>query len=157
LDYILSIDLQSRFELQCRLELVTPKFIELCQCLPDVHLEFGIQTLNPQEYNIIHRKNNLSKIYHMMKLLNDAQISYETHLISGLPTQTLDSLLASYNQLKQWEVPQICVFPLQILRGTPLALQQTKYGIITSPFFPHEVIQSNSFSLEDWLFAKTLN
>ena len=92
------IHLDALVSLQTRFENIRGKtgeqFLELCSQL-NVHLEFGVQSINASEYIAVNRPNKLKHIEQVIKKLNGYGISYEISLIYGLPNQTYKSFLKS--------------------------------------------------------------
>lgn len=155
LKYMIDISLTSRLEFQCRLELVQDSFLSLCQNLPEVYLEFGLQTAIPEESKLIKRQNNLKKVKAALQLLNEYSMDYEVHLIFGLPGQTLESFHASIEFLHQQDVKNIRYFPLGLLKGTALYAEKDKWALQANSYFPHEVFSSSTLKPEEWLQMKT--
>ena len=131
-------------------------------------LECGIQTIIKDEMKIIKRQNNLKKIEHVTKRLNERQIPFEISIIYGLPKQTLDSFkkTVEYCQtvLNPWK---IYAWPLMLLRGTELKQRQKEFDLqqeflsadnLDSDLpkeriyegIPH-VTSSSSFTKKDWI------
>lgn len=145
------ITLQTRFELLFKKE--GSKFIDLCKRL-NVHLEFGLQTIHPEEYKVINRHNNINQVKKAMKLLNESGISFETSLIFGLPNQTLESFKSSVSFVMDNHGENITAFPLMLLNGTELSKQKKTLGlkekIIGNGRMPY-VVANKSFTNEDWI------
>ncbi len=62
----------------------------------NITLECGMQTLDPEVQGIVKRRNNHNRIHQNIDLLKSSGIEFETHLIFGLPGQTVESLLRDY-------------------------------------------------------------
>lgn len=153
---------QAKFTLQTRLERIKEEsgrqFIDLC-AKGNYHLEFGLQTTNVHESEIINRKNNIEKIEKSLELLKEHRISYEVSLIYGLPGQTLDSFRASIEFLKNKGCENIKAYPLMLLRGTELYENKEKWGLkeeVLGEFNIPTVTSSNSFTKDDWLMMQDL-
>lgn len=145
------------FTFQTRMELIKGKrgdeFLELAS-KTNSHLEFGMQTLIPQEYEVINRRNNLDHVIPLFKRLNDAGISYEVSLIYGLPNQTVESFEKSISILQENGCTDITAFPLMLLKGTELYSEKDKWGMkeeVVGDFGIPTVTSSNSFTKNDWL------
>jgi len=142
--------------LQCRLEFLSSgrgcEFLDLCK-RGKFELEFGLQTCNELESQLINRRNDIPRIETALEMLNKSGISHEISLIYGLPGQTLDSFSASVNFLKQRSCAVIRAYPLKLLRGTPLFKEKEKYGFEEKECeygIPY-VVSSSSFTYGDWL------
>ena len=131
-----------RLSLQCRLEYITPQFLQQIaslssDCHMQVLLEFGIQTTVKQEMQLIQRFNNLKKIERHLSMLNamcsecsecsEDDLQYEVSLIYGLPSQTLQTFQHSIEWCQRpmegsgsGTRGKLIAYPLMILRGTAL-------------------------------------
>lgn len=118
-----TLGMQSRFYFQCRLELLCRKdgegFLEFCRN-HDVWLEFGVQTFREEESNAIERGNRYDKIDKAIETLHQFNVSFDLHLIFGLPFQSFNDFLWSYDRAKKACPTGLYVFPLNVLKGTNL-------------------------------------
>lgn len=156
---------KGKLALQCRLEMVTPEFLELVQAINingQVVLEFGLQTIHKNEQYFIQRPNNMNKVSKILQEVEKSRIESEVSLIFGLPGQTLQSFQDSINFCKDLGVKIIHAFPLMLLRGTSLYERKKELGLVESTDvnflhipriqvdIPH-VITSPTFTYDDWL------
>ena len=115
--------IQARFYFQCRLELLCrkggEKFLEFCRD-HDVWLEFGVQTFQEKESQAIERRNDYPEIDKAIELLHRFNIPFDLHLIFGLPFQSLDNFLSSYDKAREAQLRGLYIFPLNVLKGTNL-------------------------------------
>ena len=115
--------MQTRFYFQCRLELLCRKdgeeFLEFCQD-HDVWLEFGVQTFREEESKAIERGNKYDKIDKAIEALHQFNVSFDLHLIFGLPFQSFKDFLWSYDRARETNPRGLYVFPLNVLKGTNL-------------------------------------
>ena len=123
--------IRARFYFQCRLELLCRKegkqFLEFCRN-HDVWLEFGVQTFQEKESKAIDRGNNYPKIGQAIELLHQFNVPFDLHLIFGLPFQSLDNFLSSYDRARDACPRGLYLFPLNVLKGTDLYLERDKWG-----------------------------
>jgi len=158
LEYAISINLQALLSFQVRFEKITAEFLRLCSKL-NVHLEFGLQTIDKDVAKTIERANNMNKVGKAIKLLQQWQQPFEVSLIYGLPGQTLDSFSASIDYLQTRNVVIIKAFPLMLLEGTKLADEQQQFNIeqevIDASDIPH-VVACDSFTKSEWLQMQSL-
>lgn len=165
LDKLIEGKYTGKLSLQCRMEMVTPIFLQKLKELnrtAEVVLEFGLQTIHREEQRVIERPNSIKKVIEVLKETREAKIKTEVSLIFGLPNQTLQSFRESVDFCRSHEVPVIRAFPLMLLRGTPLHDNKKLLGLVESSDvdipgidriqkdIPH-VVSSPSFSLEEWL------
>ena len=135
----------AHLSLQCRFEMIDCAFLDAAGHL-NATLEFGLQTIHPDEALAVNRPNCLEKVEAVMADLNDRGIPYEVSLIYGLPTQTVDRFRESVDWLRERGTPKIRAWPLMLLRGTPLYYQRDRWGYVESDDRIPVVVESNSFS-----------
>lgn len=118
-----TLEMQTRFYFQCRLELLCRKdgeeFLHFCKD-HDIWLEFGIQTFRQEESDAIERGNNYEKIDKAIQTLNQFNVPFDLHLIFGLPFQSFEDFLWSYEKAKKACPNGLYLFPLNVLKGTNL-------------------------------------
>jgi radical SAM superfamily enzyme YgiQ (UPF0313 family) len=148
-----SMQFSPMLSLQCRFEILTEEFLDLCEKL-HVKLEFGLQTAIEAESQAVKRKNNMKKVAQSMERLQKRGIDYEVSLIYGLPLQTLASFQESIDFVLHHGQAPILAFPLMLLKGTELYEKRHEYGFIENTQGNYKipiVTASNSFSESDWL------
>jgi radical SAM superfamily enzyme YgiQ (UPF0313 family) len=148
---------QTEFTFQTRFELIKGKkrdeFLSLAEKTNST-LEFGLQTVIPEEYKVINRPNNRDHIAELFQELNQRNINYEVSLIYGLPNQTVKSFNESIEFLTKNGCSSITAFPLMLLKGTELYDQKLKWHMqeeIQGDFNIPEVTSSNTFTKSEWL------
>ncbi len=118
-----ALGMQSRFYFQCRLELLCcsagEEFLKFCQD-HNVWLEFGVQTFREKESDAVERGNKYPKIYKAIETLHRFNVPFDLHLIFGLPFQSLEDFLWSYDEARKAYPSGLYIFPLNILKGTNL-------------------------------------
>jgi coproporphyrinogen III oxidase-like Fe-S oxidoreductase len=149
LEQFVGAGFQGHLSLQCRMELIDEAFVQLAAGL-DTTLEFGLQTIHAVESDAVERRNDMAKAERGLRLVLDRGVKVEVSLIFGLPTQTL----ASFTQSVQWAldagVRRVKAFPLMLLRGTKLALEREKWGLVEDDHSMPVVVESNSFDQTEW-------
>jgi hypothetical protein len=144
--------LNSLLSLQCRFEQLTEEFINAVAGM-NVELEFGAQTLNPREAEIINRPNDLKKIDWALRELASRGVAHEVSLIYGLPGQTVDTFRASIDWLQSRGVGRIKAWPLMLLRGTELDCQREEFNMRETQLGDYGipvVTSSSSFTENEW-------
>lgn len=167
MDALIDSNYGGKVSLQCRFEMIKNEFLERVVKLNDigatVTLEFGLQTIIPNEAKAINRPNRIKKVEEVIKQLHYLKISFEVSLIFGLPLQTLESFKQSVNFCLENKVPVIKAWPLMLLRGTPLdslemreKYQLKERNICASEEIdrvqvniPH-VVESSTFNENEW-------
>lgn len=144
------------FTLQTRFELIKGKsgqaFLTLAE-RTQAHLEFGIQTVIPEEYELINRRNNPAHLVGLFEELHQRGIGYEVSLIYGLPNQTVDSFKRSIDFLREHGCTHLTAYPLMLLKGTELYDQKEKWNMkeaVMGDFGIPVVVSSTTFDQDDW-------
>lgn len=160
IDYLNFSDVE--FTFQSKIELLTkkdgPEFLNLVEKTSS-HLEFGLQTVIPEEYAIIDRANNVEQIKQQLEILNQRNISYEVSLIYGLPNQTVDSFNASIEYAQSKGCKKITAWPLMLLKGTPLFSEKERWNLkeeVVGDFDIPVVTSSSTFNKDQWLMMQEL-
>lgn len=138
-----------KLSLQCRAEAIKPSFLDVAERL-DTKLEFGLQTIHPNECTAVGRPNIMKLVRKAFEATRDRGLDCEVSLIFGLPHQTLDSFKQSIQFCLDLQVPTIKAFPLLLLRGTPLEKSRDDWELRTGNDAMPIVIQSQSMSSADW-------
>ncbi|MDP2194051.1 MAG: radical SAM protein, partial [Alphaproteobacteria bacterium] len=124
-----------KISLQCRIEMVTPEFLEIVEEINkygEVNLEFGLQTIHRNEQMHIQRLNNMTKVRENLMNIRKRGIQCEVSLMFGLPGQTVHSFSESIQFCKELDIKTIRAFPLMLLRGTALYEKKEELGLIES-------------------------
>ncbi len=141
---------EGRISLQCRPELIDDAFLDKCRVL-DVQLEFGLQTVVPQEWGPIRRGNKLPRVDAALRKCIELGIDHQVSLIFGLPLQTLASFEASVQWCLSRDVQVLRAFPLMLLRGTTLERERDRWDLRETDTQMPVVCASSSFDQSDWL------
>ena len=143
-----TLGMKTRFYFQCRLELLCRKdgeeFLKFCRD-HDVWLEFGVQTFREKESEAIQRGNKYSKIYEGIDILHQFNVPFDLHLIFGLPFQSLEDFLWSYDRAKEASPSGLYLFPLNILKGTDLYEKQEEWE------YEFDTKNNNIFLKSKWM------
>ena len=139
-----------RLSLQCRAEKCDEEFLQLASQL-DVKLEFGLQTIHRHEGKAVNRVNNMRFVEKWLGRAKELGIDYEVSIIFGLPNQTLESFKQTVDWCLRNGVPVIKAFPLMLLRGTEVEQRRFEWGLVESDGTMPVVIQSDTFSHQEWL------
>lgn len=143
-----TLGMKTRFYFQCRLELLCRKdreeFLKFCRD-HDVWLEFGVQTFREKESDAIQRGNKYTKIYEGIDSLHQFNVPFDLHLIFGLPFQSLEDFLWSYDRAKEASPSGLYLFPLNILKGTDLYEKREKWE------YEFDTKNNNIFLKSKWM------
>lgn len=140
---------EGRLSLQCRAEAIDDAFLDAAAAL-DVCLEFGLQTIHPEEGSAIKRRNHIGRVDTALAGVRARGLEHEVSLIFGLPLQTVASFEASVAWCLEREVPVIKAFPLLLLRGTALERERERWGLGDSGGAMPMVVRSSSFDAHGW-------
>lgn len=139
--------LEARLSLQARLEMTDAEFLAATRGLR-VRLEFGLQTIHRAEFEAVKRPNNLRRAEKNLEAIRRSGHPFEISLIYGLPNQTLDSFIGSVRWCLDQGVPTIKAFPLMLLRGTELAAERARWGLVEDDALIPQVVASDTFGPE---------
>lgn len=119
--------------------------------------EIGIQSANPETLRAINRKENIYPIlYNVKKLLSLGNIHIHVDLIAGLPYETYEIFARSFNKVYALGADAFQMGFLKVLKGTPIAAESRKYGIIWRDKAPYEIISNDWISAEDMVRLKEI-
>jgi len=119
------IGYRDKLSLQCRFECINDDFLNAVGNF-DACLEFGLQSIHPEECKAIGRANKMTEVRTVMEKLNQMGQHYEVDLMYGLPGQTVSSFQESIEFCQKNKVPKIRSWPLKLLRGTRLDDHNTR-------------------------------
>lgn len=142
----------SKITFQARFEALKPDFLEFCALHKErLHLEFGLQTIHPDEMEVIGRKNNIDQIKEKLHELNRLGIDYEVSIIYAIPSQTITSFIDTIEFLRVNGCKKIMAFPLQIPQNSELESKIKEYKVTFSEdeFYVKSVASSLSFTKEE--------
>ncbi len=150
--YIISLDTPVTFHFEISPDLIKEEHIELLIKAPEGRIQFevGVQSTKPDVLKIINRHMGYDQVVKKLLLLKKLK-NIHTHmdLIAGLPMDTFDSFLVSFNSLYQIEPDMLQLGFLKIIKGTPMARDAKKYGMVYSPYPPYEILKTNWMSYRD--------
>jgi len=124
-------------------------------CLPDevidllrrlntikpVWVELGLQTIHPTTANYIRRGYELPVYDDAVNRLHSAGIEIITHVILGLPKETLEDMLATVRHICNLPVNGIKLQLLHVLKDTDLALDIDNFHILTQEEYTNILIR----------------
>lgn len=146
----LKVTFQARFEMLFGRK--ATEFLDLVVLYSDrIHMEFGLQTIDENEMEVIGRKNKMPIIGDALTLLNNRKVDYEVSIIYAIPGQTIETFIDTIEYLRINNCSKICAYPLQIPRNSKLEKERLKYCIVesTDKYDVSSVRSSISFSKEN--------
>jgi hypothetical protein len=108
-----------------------------------LQLEVGIQTFDPTVAGRVGRRQDPQRVEETLRFLRQETGAHlHTDLLVGLPGQALATLADDFDRLVALGPHEIQVGMLKRLRGTPLARDAARWGLVFSPDPPYEVIET---------------
>ncbi len=117
--------------------------------------EVGVQTINNETMELIHRKNNLEKLSKNILAIKD-NIHLHLDLIAGLPKEDFNSFKNSFNYVYHLKPEMIQLGFLKILKGTKISEQVKKFEYKYMDFPPYEVISNTHITYKEILTLKDI-
>ena len=148
-----------RFHLEVNPAMLSQALLEQLAGFPrgQLHLEAGIQTLNPLSLKAIRRpaspERSLGGLHGLTRLRN---IEVHADLIAGLPHQSLDDVFNDVRSLAAAEPDEIQLETLKLLPGTALAGNPPP-GMLHAPEPPREVLATASMTPSELLQTRYLS
>ena len=111
-----------------------------------LHLETGVQTLNPRVAGLIGRSaDTATTLANMRFLTHDTRATVHADLIFGLPGEDEASFAHGFNALvTACNPPEVQVNLLKVLPGTRLARDAERLGLAFNREPPYEVLRSDT-------------
>ena len=120
-----------------------------------VQLEIGVQSVNPHTIREIRRVMDLDRLeYAVGRVRERGNIHIHLDLIAGLPYETYESFVRSFNCVYAMEPTQLQLGFLKVLKGSEMYEKAADYGIAYSDGPPYEVLYSRWLSYEELLELK---
>lgn len=144
-------NLSLQFEIYA--DLLTDETIDyLNNTLPTNYFRFeiGIQsTYEPTNITVKRKQNFPLLAENIRKLMDGGKIDLHLDLIAGLPYETLERFIKSFNDVFDLKGKEVQLGFLKMLRGTALRRDAAKYGYKYNPQAPYEIESNNDISKED--------
>lgn len=110
-----------------------------------LHLEVGLQTLNPEVQAAISRRQDIEKTMANLQYLGERTGAWiHADLIIGLPGETWESFAAGFDRLIAFGPQQVQVGVLKRLKGAPIARHTAAHGMAYSAQPPYEILQNRN-------------
>lgn len=140
--------------LSCQFEvyadILTDEIIEYLNTnLPDNYFRFeiGIQSTYEPTNLEVKRRQDFDLLAHNIRLLMDGgKVDLHLDLIAGLPFETYDRFVKSFNDVFALGAKEVQLGFLKLLRGTNLRNNAANYGYKYDPKAPYEVIFNDDIS-----------
>lgn len=111
-----------------RPDCVDEEKLDLIASLPGiVILELGIESCYDRTLARVHRGHTFADTVRAVRLAAERGIDTRGHLILGLPGETREMLLGACDRINDLPLTGVKLHQLQILKGTPMALEYEKH------------------------------
>ena len=164
LDFIDMHNICTIFQFEVVGELIKKETINRIANLKSKFLRFeiGIQSTNNQVNEAVCRRQNMEKLRENIYLLNQTnKVDLHIDLIAGLPYETKESFIKSFNEAFLLRGKELQLGFLKFLRGTKMLDMVDEHEYIYSNKAPYEIISnkymSNSDLQEIEMVEKSLN
>lgn len=112
--------------------------------------EIGIQSTYEPTNIAVRRKQNFELLAgNIQKLMSGGKIDLHLDLIAGLPYETYERFVKSFNDVFRLKAKELQLGFLKMLRGTSLRRNADKYGYKYSLLAPYEIESNNDISHEE--------
>lgn len=152
-EFIKEYSSETTFHFEVKAETMTNELIHSLQTAPKgmFQLEIGVQSTNEQTLCAINRKADFEKIARVVRALQkNNNIHLHLDLIAGLPGETLEQFIHSFNDVFLLWPDDLQLGFLKKLKGAGLNTDGSEFT--ASP--PYEVIHSDAMTYADLLALK---
>ncbi len=120
-----------------------------------VQLEIGVQSTNCETLAEIDRSMDFNKVRDIVRELKQKNnIHIHLDLIAGLPYETLDSFIRSFQDVYALRPHELQLGFLKILKGAKMHEKAEEYGIVYGDKAPYEVFCTRWLSFDDIIRLK---
>jgi radical SAM superfamily enzyme YgiQ (UPF0313 family) len=145
------------FEIHPQL-LAEADFAVLSQIPPSrFQFEIGIQTLNEETLQAIHRKQDWQKCKsNIQRLRKETHIHLHVDLILGLPFETSVTFQESFNEVYSLQADAFQLGFLKVLAGTEMREKETEYQLRYLSASPYQIMSTKWLNFAEVLFWQDL-
>ena len=120
-----------------------------------VQLEIGVQSTHPETLRAINRRTDIGRLREVVEQIREAgNVHQHLDLIAGLPWEDISSFANSFNEVYGMRPSQLQLGFLKVLKGSPMAAQTEKFGIVFRDHAPYEVLSTKWISYIDVIRLK---
>jgi len=138
-------------------DLLTDNLLDFLETVPEgmFQFEIGVQTTNSSSQEKIERKQNNKKLFSAIdRLISANLIHIHCDLIFGLPGETLDDILKSFENVCMLRPHELQLGFLKFLPGSPIKNLVSDYGYKYQSTPPYEFISNNDLSASQLNYLK---
>ena len=151
-EYVIGLNTACHFHFEVAADLFDKKTLALLNTAPPgrIQLEAGVQSFYEPTLEAVSRKTDVKKIEENIKaLLAGENIHIHIDLIAGLPLETLQSFIKSFNRAYALGAHTLQLGFLKLLPGSVMREQAEQLGIIYNEKPPYEIISSPWIGKDD--------
>lgn len=109
--------------------------------------EIGIQSTHEPTNIAVRRRQDFPLLAHnIRRIMNGGNIDLHLDLIAGLPYETYERFVKSFNDVFELRAKEVQLGFLKLLRGTGLRTNAKEFGLIYDKNPPYEIISNNDIS-----------
>jgi radical SAM superfamily enzyme YgiQ (UPF0313 family) len=131
-------------------DLLTEKTIrELNERLPAGYFRFeiGVQSTYEPANEAVNRRQDFARLARNVRLLAEGgKIDLHIDLIAGLPHETMERFICSFNDVFDLKAKEVQLGFLKLLRGTELRKEASRYGYEYTAEAPYEIRSNHAMS-----------
>lgn len=112
-------------------------------------LEIGVQSFHSPTLEAVGRIQNNERLKEVIFALRDANVMMHVDLIAGLPYEDYPTFAYSFDTLFAFEVKEIQLGILKLLKGTKLKKQKDQYDFFEESHAPYTILQTKWLTKEE--------
>ncbi len=140
------------FHFEVGADILDDEIIDLLNSAPKdkFQLEAGVQSCHKPTLEAVVRTTDFDKLStNVKKIIDGKNVHLHLDLIAGLPFEDFETFGKSINKLYDLEPHHLQIGFLKLLKGSKLAKDAKKYGIIYRDYAPYEVISTDVLSANE--------
>jgi len=151
-EYVIDLDTSCTFHFEAAADLFDECMLTLLEKAPPgrIQFEIGLQSFYEPALKASSRQMNIEKAEQNIRALVQMQnIHIHIDLIAGLPYETLNEFMNSFDRAYTLNAHHLQLGFLKLLHGSVLREQAEDYGILYSTEPPYEIISNSWLSTKD--------
>ena len=156
-DYVIGLDTKCRFHFEVAADLFNDRVLSLLRAAPPgrIQFEIGLQSFFKEALETSSRQMDVDKAIRSIQTLMQMQnIHVHIDLIAGLPYETLNDFMNSFDRAYELNTHHLQLGFLKLLHGSKLRQQAKSLGIEFTIEPPYEITSSPWLSCEDLVIIK---
>lgn len=157
--FLAAAETETVFHFEIKADLLPVRVLDYLATIPCNRFQFeiGIQSIHKATLREINRAENRVRLEeNVLRLRADKRIHLHTDLIIGLPLESYDDFIKSFNHTYDLRAQELQLGFLKILKGAAINEKIEEYGIIYSSLPPYEVVETKWLPYRQIKFLKVL-